>query len=148
MLHPAPTSKIAPHLARGTLEERHEATATKPAYIVMGFHNTDYRLHLLPIGEVDAEIGKRLIGTIRADAKRVDVIGSGGRYVDPVYGRPRHVHGRIVAVDPAANTITVHAGMPVICRLTDARQRAESFEAGQFVGFSVLRGATFEQDRG
>lgn len=145
MLHPAPTTKLDPTLARGILEERHAETATKPAYIVMSFYNTDYRLHLLPVGEVTTEVGKTLIGVIRADARRVDVIGTGGKFIDPVYGRPRRVQGRVVATDSAANTITVNAGMPVTCKLTDSRQRAESFEVGQFVGFAVPSGATFEQ---
>lgn len=148
MLHPAPTLKLAPGLARGVLREVHAETATRPAAIVVAFHNTDYQVSLMPVGRVDAEPGATLIGTITADAKRVDVVRSGGRFVDPVMGRPRRVQGLVVAADNGANTITVHAGFPVVCRLTDARQRASSFEVGQFVSFDVMRGATFEAARG
>jgi hypothetical protein len=145
MLHPAPTSKIDPSLARGLLEAVHPETATKPAYAVLTFHNTSYRLHVLPVGPITAEPGKRIIGIIRADAKRVDKVSSGGRYVEPVFGRPRRVQGRVIATDNTAGTITVNAGVPICCRLTDERQRATEFEPGDFVSFDVLRGASFEQ---
>lgn len=145
MLHPAPTTRIDPGLARGVLEEIHAETATKPAFIVLHFYNTNYRVHLLPVGEISVEPGKRIHGVIRAEAKRVDVVETGGKFIDPVLGRPRRVQGRVVETDTSRNTLTVDAGAPFVCRLTDHRQRASDFEPGQFVGFSVMRGATFEQ---
>ena len=148
MLHPAPTNKIDPGQTRGTLEEVVEQTATRPAHLVIGLYNSDYRLHLIPVGEITAEIGKRIIGVIRAEAKRVDVVKTGGKYVEPVMGRPRRVQGRIVETDTSRNTITVEAAAPFVCRLTDHRQRAGDFEPGQFVSFDVLNGATFEQSQG
>lgn len=148
MLEPAPTTKIDPELARGTLEDVVDATATQPAYVVLSFANTSYRTHLLPapasaLEQLRERVGKRAIGTIRAEAKRVDVVRSGGRYVEPVYGRPRRVQGSVVAVHPETNSITVHAGMPIVCKLTAPGQKAANFEPGQFVSFDVLRGATF-----
>jgi len=146
MLHPAPTTKLDPGLTRGVLEEIHAETATKPAFVVISLYNSDYRLHLIPVGEITAEIGKRILGRIRAEAKRVDVVKTGGKYVEPVHGRPRRVQGKVVETDTSRNMLTVDAGgAPFICRLTDHRQRASDFEAGQFVSFDVLRGATFEQ---
>ncbi|MGP1271786.1 MAG: hypothetical protein ACTS22_00475 [Phycisphaerales bacterium] len=143
MLTPAPTSVIDPKLARGVLEETHEATATKPAYIVVGFPNTSYRVHLEPVGEIRATVGKRIVGTIRAEAKRIDIVTTGGRYVEPVFGRPRRVQGTVVAVHEGA--VVVNAGMPIHCLPTDPRQKAEQFAPGRFVSFDVLRGATFQQ---
>lgn len=144
MLESAPITKTAPGVARGVLEEINPATATRPAFIVLAFDNLSYRTHLLPVGAVSGEIGKRITGIIRADAKRVDKVSSGGRYVEPVFGRPRRVQGSVVATDPTAGTITVNAGMPIVCKLNDVRQRPEDFEPGDFVSFDVLRGATFE----
>lgn len=145
MLHPAPTDRIDPGLTRGTLEAVVDQTATKPAHIELGLYNSDYRLHLLPVGEITATVGKRILGVIKAEAKRVDVVRSGGKYVEPVIGRPRRVQGRVVETDNARNTITVDANAVIACRLTDHRQRASDFEPGQFVSFDVLNGATFEQ---
>jgi len=148
MLDPAPTTKLPPTLARGRLASVNEASSTEPATIEIEFYNTDYRLRLLPIGPTTAKVGERREGYIAADAKRVDVVNSGGRYVEPVIGRPRRVQGTVVAVDAGSNTIAVNAGMPIICRLTDPRQRASDFEKGDFVSFDVMRGATFEQRTG
>lgn len=148
MLEPAPTTAIDPRLARGTVVDHLAATATTPEFVVIGFPNTGYKMHLQPLpagGAAGAtEVGRKVIGRIRADARRVDVVTSGGRFVEPIFGRPRRVQGSVIDVDPAANTITVHAGVPILCRLTDARQRADRFSPGQFVSFDVLRGATFE----
>ncbi len=145
MIDPSPTTAIDPKLARGTLEEVHEASATKPAFIVVSFANTSYRSHfeIEDPGAITATVGKRIVGTIRAEAKRIDVVTTGGRYVEPVYGRPRRVQGTVIAIEDGA--VVVNAGMPIHCTPTDDRQNAGDFEAGQFVSFDVLRGARFEE---
>jgi hypothetical protein len=143
MIEPSPTSKIAADLARGTLHSVVAESATKPGYIVLRVPNTSYEMHLVPTESVVATPGQRITGRIRAKARRVDVVGTGGRYVEPVYGRPRRVQGTIVGVDVAANTITVNAGVPIICEVTDARQQASAFTEDSFVSFDVLDGATF-----
>jgi hypothetical protein len=125
-----------------------EATATRPAHIVFKVPGTSYELHLEPsggIGEIKSscEVGKRIIGIIRAEAKRIDEVRTGGRYVEPVYGRPRRVQGRIVAI--AGPAVVVDAGVPIHCTPTDPRQEASSFEVGQFVSFDVKPGASFER---
>jgi len=147
MIHPAPTSRIDPHLARGVLTRIVPESATKPGYIVVSIPNSRYELHLLPTGTIAAPVGKRIVGVINAQARRVDSVTTGGRYIEPVMGRPRRVQGTVVAGDDQAGSITVNAGVPIICRLTDARQSASQFEPGDLVSFDVLPGATFtEQD--
>ncbi len=141
MIHPAPTTKIAPGLARATLKEAVAATATKPAHVRLAFANTSYVLHLLPTAAVNAEPGDKVFGTIQARARRVDDIPSGGRYVEPVIGRPRQVQGRVVG--HGEGTIIVDAGVPMHCTLTDDRQHAQDFKVGDMVTFSVLDGASF-----
>lgn len=144
MIYPAPTNAIDPALARGTLEEIVPATATHPAYLKLAVPNTSYSLHLQPVGPMPGgdRIGKRLIGTIRAKARRIDVVGTGGRYVEPVFGRPRRVQGTIVRV--TGDAIVVDAGVAIHCTPQDARQKASDFEVGQLVTFAVLDGATIE----
>lgn len=146
MIHPAPTSKIDPTFARGTLEEVVPATATRPAHVVLSFPNTSYQTHLIPTvdaGSLAERAGKRAIGIIALKARRVDVVESGGKYLEPVYGRPRRVQGTVVATDPTTNTIVVDAAVPVHCALTDSRQSATDFAVGDFVSFDALDGATF-----
>lgn len=141
MIQPAPTSKIDPRLARGVLAEVVAPSATKPGYIKVTFPNTNYELHLLPTGPINTPVGKRLIGTIRARAKRMDIVETGGRFIEPVYGRPRRVQGTVVAIE--GNAVVVDAGMPIHCEPTDPRQKAADFKPGDLVAFDVLDGATF-----
>ncbi len=153
MTAPAAAAPATPStIARGVLEEIVPASATKPGYIVLSIPGSQYRLHLRPSRAVDAgRVGKRLLGTINAEARRVDTVTTGGRLVEPLVGRPRRVHGTVLATDPAAGTITVNAGgssavdgvdIPVVAKLLDARQRPDQFAIGALVAFDVLDGAT------
>ncbi len=143
MIHPAPTSKIDPTLARGVFAGVAAATATKPACMTVTFLNTNYEMHLVPAGVIKTEPGKRIIGMIRAKARRVDVVQTGGRYLEPVIGRPRRVQGSIIVTNDGRRSIVVDAGVPIECELTDDRQKPSDFAAGQFVSFDVMDGATF-----
>lgn len=145
MLKPAPTTKIDPTLARGTLLARSPASNDRPATVTLTFPNTNYETTLIAVGDVKSDVGKRVVGLIRAEARRVDVVKTGGRFVEPVYGAPRRVQGSIITADNTANTVTLHAGVPVVCKLTDPRQRAVAFEPGQLVCCEVAPGATFTQ---
>ena len=143
MIHPAPTDKIAPTLARGELSEVVAPTATKPGHVVIEFPNTSYQMHLLPAGPIATPLGKRIIGTIRATARRVDLVETGGKYVEPVFGRPLRVQGTVIGGDDHSRTLIVDAGMPIHCKMTDARQIPSMFPKGALVSFDVLDGATF-----
>jgi hypothetical protein len=141
MISPHPTSRIDPAVARGVLLEVVPATGIKPAYIKFGVPNTSYELHLIPASPVKVPPGKRLIGRISAHARRIDVVTTGGQYVEPVFGRPRRVQGTVVRTQ--AGAVVVDAGVPIHCTPTDPRQKADQFSPGQFVSFDVMDGATF-----
>lgn len=148
MLEPAPTTRIAPTLARGTLAAVQPPTATEPASIVLTVPNTDYRLHLRPLGDdlspFDTRVGATIIGKIRAEARRVDVVGAGGRYIEPCVGRPRRVQGMVVAVVPAENAVVVRSGVPIHLILTAPGQSHDRFKIDDFVSCDVMDGASFE----
>ncbi|MEM9372433.1 MAG: hypothetical protein AAGA55_02215 [Planctomycetota bacterium] len=148
MLDPAPTTRIDPSLARGTLAELHEATATNPAYLVVTFPNTDYRIHLRPFGDdlspFEGKVGQKVIGRIRAEARRLDSVGAGGRYVEPTYGRPRRVQGMVRATLVESNEVLVNAGVPVHLQVTAPGQTPGQFKEDDFLTCGVLDGATFE----
>lgn len=112
-------------------------------HIVLHVLGTDYRLHLLTAGPIAAEVGDRITGAIRARARRVDIYPAGGRFVEPVFGRPRRVQGRIVGGDVTANKLYVQCGAAIVADLMPT-QNASDFAVGQMVGFDVERGATFE----
>lgn len=124
-------------LVRGRLEESTDER------IILSLLETDYRLHLVVDQPVDAAVGSRITGRIFARAMRADHIQSGGRFIEPVFGRPRRLQGRIVAIDPMANTLTLRCACPITCELT-ADQRAADFRTGELVCFDVQAGARFE----
>lgn len=113
--------------------------------VVLAPPDTSYQLHLQLSKPLDAEVGDRVEGVVRARAKRVDVVPSGGRYIEPVYGRPRRVQGKIVGGDAKANALKVHCGgCLMLAELTDPRQKLDDFKLQQLVSFDVDRGAAFE----
>ncbi|MCC5822059.1 MAG: hypothetical protein LAT64_02105 [Phycisphaerales bacterium] len=148
MLEPAPTTKIDPTLARGTLSEIVPATATKPAYMVLTVPNTDYRLHLRPFNNdmrpFEGREGQKVIGRVRVEARRVDVCGAGGRLIEPCFGRPRRVQGMVRGTVPQEGSIVVSAGVPVHLVLTAPGQTPDRFREGDFVTCDVKDGASFE----
>jgi hypothetical protein len=125
-------------IATGVLAEK------SPEKLVLAVPGTDYRLQLVPAGQIETGLNERISGTIRANARRVDVISAGGRYIEPIFGRPRRVQGRIIGGDPKANTLVVLACVPVTVNLMD-HQQAGQFAVGQMVSFDVEPGASFEQ---
>ena len=146
MLDPAPTTKIADNLARAKVLEFHPASGTRSGYAVLGFANTDYQIHVEPmdeLGDLGDRVGKKVIGTIHMQARKVTVSGAGGRFVDPCSGVIRRVQGTVVGVDDEDNRIVINAGMPIYLTLTAPGQNARDFEIGDFVGCDVLSHAGF-----
>ena len=139
MITPQPTTKIDEKLARGVLARVGELDGEKA--VTIAFPDTNYEIQLILDGDIPCETGKRIVGTVSARAKRIDVVDSGGRFIEPIYGRPRRVQGRVVAIK--GDAVVVDAGVIVHCTPTDARQSATDFEPGQLVCFDVLKGATF-----
>ncbi|MFG0328264.1 MAG: hypothetical protein ACF8PN_00040 [Phycisphaerales bacterium] len=129
------TTETAP-AATGTLLEK---TAD---LVVLGVPGTDYRIHLKPTAPVAAEVGDRIRGVIRAHARRIDICHTGGAYIDPVYGRPRNIQGRVIGADLRAGSIVVKAAVPFVTRLRSP-QRPDDFPAGELVTFAIDPGATF-----
>ncbi|MFO0831336.1 MAG: hypothetical protein U0637_05760 [Phycisphaerales bacterium] len=141
MITPHPTAPISPLLARGTLGAVTPATATRPAFLTFLIPNTNYELHLEPSGEVSGQVGRRLVGTIRVHARRIDVTRTGGQFIDPVYGRPRRMQGTVTAIHEGSLVVDVGTSVHVVP--TDPRQTAEDFQVGQFVGFDIRDASTF-----
>ncbi|MFM9956967.1 MAG: hypothetical protein ACKVZJ_02740 [Phycisphaerales bacterium] len=133
---PAPAT---PAEARGVLVE------SSSSKVVISFPGSDYQLHLAPERPVTTPPGKRILGIIKAQVRRIDQVRTGGQFVEPVMGRPRIIQGRVVEVNASPNgpgTITVLAPMPILLKLSDL-QRADQFKPGDLVNTHALPGATF-----
>jgi hypothetical protein len=87
--------------------------------------------------------GIRVRGTIHAPAWKVDRVELGGNYVEPLAGRPRRMQGTIVAVNPAANELTVQVGYEVVVKLPPKYQ-AGDFLVRQRIGWDNLQIPTFQ----
>lgn len=112
--------------------------------VVVRLPGTNYRLYLKPVRPVTAEPGKRISGVIRCAGWKVDQVSPGGAYVEPVYGRPRRVQGRVIAAMPEGNAVVVEVcRTPFVCELPD-RWPAEQIEPGRMIAVDVYPGSTFE----
>ncbi len=143
MITPAPTTRIDSRLCRGVLEQVIAPSGDGPGHVVISIPDTSYQLRLVADGAITARVGHRIVGKIGVKARRIDVVTTGGRYVEPVSGHPRRVQGTIIAVE--GDRVVVNAAVPIWCEPTDPRQSASGFEKGQFVSFDALDGATFTQ---
>jgi hypothetical protein len=109
--------------------------------------NTNYELRLESETTTDGvPTGVTLNATIRVKARKIWTVPSGGNFIDPIYGPPRKVQGRIKYLDD--NQMIVQAGAPVLVSLPSD---AEAFDlvrgplvVGGLVNVSVLPGATIE----
>jgi len=139
-----PTTAIS-HAARRPDRAVYRAVLAehKDGAVVLATPDTDYRLQLVLQGALTAQIGEKVQGSVHAQARRIDRIKSGGAYVEPVYGRPRRVQGRIIAVDPAHDAVTVLAGAGPIVAKCNGIQKASMFQLDELVSFDVAPGATF-----
>ena len=150
MLHPAPTTKLDPTLARGTIHEVLDADDRHPARVVMGFPNTDYRIELIIKGDVEpvrALVGEMVLARLFADARRIDPPDAGGRRFEPCIGRPTRILGTVIGVDPASNVLVVNAGQPIALRVTAPGQEAQELAHAAFIVCDVKPGAWFVLER-
>lgn len=133
----APSSPTTPPAISGVVDEVHAE------WVQIKIPDTDYRLRLVPVKGLSLNVGDKINGTLKAQALRMDVIPAGGRYIEPVQGRPRRIQGRIIGGSTDRNEVYIKAG-PSIVVTPMAPQRASDFSIGQMVSFDVRTGATLE----
>lgn len=113
--------------------------------LVLSIPSTDYRLTLVPAvpaAAITTPIGKRIKGTIHAKALRIHRASGGGQFVEPIYGSPRIIAGRVLACDEASRQVVVNVTVPIIVTTLE-HQRFDVFTIGSMVNFYVESGTTF-----
>lgn len=133
----APSSPTTPPVVSGVVDQVHAD------WVQVRVPDTDYRLRLVPAEGFSARVGDKVRGIIRAQALRMDVVPAGGRYIEPVQGRPRRIQGRVIGGNVSLNEVYIKAG-PGVVITPMAPQRASDFSIGQMVSFDVRNGATLE----
>ena len=150
MLHPSPTTKIDPTLARGTILRVLDADDRHPDRVVMGFPNSDYQIELVIRGDVSAVkalIGEMVLARLFVEAKRIDTPKAGGRRFEPCIGRPTRLLGTVVGADPVANVLVINASQPIALKVTAPGQSAQALATADFIVCDVKPGAWFVLDR-
>lgn len=110
--------------------------------IILAVPATDYQIHLVCNGTTAAHIGKRIQGVIHVKALRMHKASAGGSFIEPIYGHPRVVQGRVVAIDLAQNRLLCEVVVPMWVEPFDG-QSASDFNVGDMVNFYAQSGATF-----
>jgi hypothetical protein len=113
--------------------------------IVLHLPHTDYLLHLrltVPAEQLGAVIGKRIKGTIEADALRLHPASGGGRFIEPVMGEPRNVAGTVLVADEAAGRVLVNAAAPIWLNTRDD-QDFSVIREGHLINGHVQSGVRF-----
>lgn len=150
MLHPAPTTKIDPTLARGTILNVLDADDRHPARVVMGFPNSDYQIEFVIKGEVEPVrelMGEMVLARLFVEAKRLDTPKAGGRRFEPCIGRPTRLLGTVVGADPISNVLVINASQPIALKITAPGQQAQELATADFIVCDVKPGAWFVLDR-
>lgn len=106
----------------------------------------NYQIHL-EFGDAKIEVSRHPIEClIRVDARKVYTVPSGGNFIQPIFGPPKIIQGRVKFADE--RTLVVHAGVPIIVRLPDADTAIDLSEGkirvGHMANVVALPGATIE----
>ena len=131
--------------ARVVLEEVLPATHAAPARVRVSIPSMAYRTELVLAGDAAAlagRVGKRVQGIVRGKAQRAWQAAAGGCFIEPVWGAPRIVQGRVLAVDLDANAVLLDLAFPAWVTL-EASQNAGSFQTGDMLNFYVESGMSF-----
>lgn len=110
--------------------------------------NTNYELHLASPGgaRYEGPVDALVEGRIRVGARKVLTVPSGGNFVEPIFGQPRTLQGRVRHVEDG--TLVVQAGAPILVQLPPADTALDltngPIGVGTLVNIMALPGATFE----
>jgi len=85
--------------------------------VVFAPAGTSYELHLVPAaaGDLPTPSAQTVSCHIRATARKIWTMASGGNFVTPIFGTPRIVQGRVRYLEE--NLAVIQAGCPVIVTL-------------------------------
>jgi hypothetical protein len=132
-------SSINDFLARGKVI-RVEGDA-----VIFAPSNTTYQLKLAASG-YNGPVNGLVEGIIRAKARKMWTVASGGNFVTPIHGPTRIVQGWIKYLDN--QLMVVQAGVPVVVQLPTDDSAYDlnngALTVGSLVNATLMPGATFQ----
>lgn len=106
---------------------------------------TNYELHLAAPNYA-GPVGQLVTGVVRAAARKIWTVPSGGNFISPIFGQPRTIQGRVRAI--AEYSIIVQAGAPIVIELPAEEPGYDlangPIALGVMVNVMALPGARFE----
>jgi hypothetical protein len=127
-------------LARGKVVEANDAR------VVFTPLETNYRLHLQTNQRYAGPLNQIIEARIRAKARKVYTVPSGGGFISPIFGSPRTIQGRALLVED--RQIVLRAGFPIAVDLPQNDDAVDldagPISVGAIVNVVALPGATFE----
>ncbi|HEY8668368.1 MAG TPA: hypothetical protein VIL86_17085 [Tepidisphaeraceae bacterium] len=115
--------------------------------IVFNPQNTTYELHLAAAGgEYRGAVGRTVEGIIRAKARKIWTVPSGGNFIAPIFGPPKTIQGRAKLVEE--RLVVIQAGTHIAVEVPEEGFKIElpkgPIGGGALVNAIVFPGATFE----
>jgi hypothetical protein len=142
---PGSSGPAGPGLGDAKLAAAGKVTAAGEGKVVFAPAGTNYELHLLCPGYA-GPIGKPVRGTIRVTARKLWTVPSGGNWIQPIFGSPRIIQGRVRALE--STHLVVQGGTTIRVDLPDddiVYDLANGpISIGVMVNVTALPGATFE----
>ncbi len=123
-----------------------KALAVTNGMIVIQPRGTNYEIHLKPSKPFNGPPNSSVEGLIRAQARKVLTVPSGGNFVSPIFGPPRIIQGRVRHLEE--NDIVLQAGGLFIVEMPAADSAIDLsnglIAVGAIVNVTVLPSASFE----
>src|SRR5438270_11501707 len=120
----------------------------KDGAIVFCPAGTSYEMHLASAAFA-GPIHVPVKGIVRVKPKKIWTVPSGGLFVNPIFGPPRTIQGRIRALDE--QQMVVHAGGEFVVELPEDSRIYDlangPLRIGAMVNVTAMPGATFEMVR-
>ncbi len=125
---------------------RGKVTAITEGKVVFNPSNTNYQIQLSTSRPFEGPIGQLILVNIRAKARKIYTVPSGGGFISPLFGPPKLIQGRAAYVDPAC--VVIRAGFPVIVEIPASDDGLDLSEGqisvGSIVNAVPLPGMTME----
>jgi hypothetical protein len=108
---------------------------------------TNYQMHLKKSdAAASVPLDTPIEGVIQVSARKVWTVPSGGNFVQPIFGQPRIIQGRVKWLDE--RRLLVQAGTSFLVELPASEKALDlangGIEVGSLVNVTALPGATFE----
>jgi hypothetical protein len=127
-------------IARGKVVE------TKDSTVVFTPLDTNYQLYLETNGRYTGPMNQIVEARIRAKARKVYTVPSGGGFIAPIFGSPRTIQGRALLVED--RQLVLRASIPITIELPQSEDAIDlddgSISVGAIVNVVAFPGATFE----